>query len=160
MTNPTTTTAQPGVPFVDVVREFDAPREHVYRAYTDPALVTQWMGPRRLSMELTAWDVRPEGAWAFLNRDTDGTEFGFRGVFHDVTPGEHILWAFEFDGAPGHVSLESVDFDDLGGRTRVRTHAVYQSVEDRDAMVASGMEGGMTEGFERMDELLRSLAVR
>jgi uncharacterized protein YndB with AHSA1/START domain len=119
MTNPTTITAQPAVPFIDVAREFDAPREAVYRAYADPSLVTQWMGPRRLTMEMTEWDVRPGGSWAWLHRDTDGTVFGFHGVFHDVVPGEHILWTFEFDGAPGHVSLESVDFEDLGSRSRV-----------------------------------------
>ncbi|TXN29703.1 SRPBCC family protein [Lacisediminihabitans profunda] len=160
MTNPTTITAQPGTPFLDIVREFDAPREKVYRAYTDAALVTQWMGPRRLSMDLTSWDVRPGGSWGFFNRDADGTEYQFHGVFHAVTPGEHILWTFEFDGAPGHVSLESIDFDDLGSRSRVRIHAVYQSVEDRDAMAAGGMESGVTEGFERMDELLQSVSAR
>ncbi|WP_394770414.1 SRPBCC family protein [Lacisediminihabitans sp.] len=160
MTNPTTITAQPGTPFLDIVREFDAPREQVYRAYTDAALVTQWMGPRRLSMDLTNWDVRAGGSWGFLNRDADGTEYAFHGVFHAVTPGEHLLWTFEFDGAPGHVSLESIDFDDLGERSRVRIHAVYQAVEDRDAMAAGGMESGVTEGFERMDELLQSVSAR
>lgn len=154
MTNPVTITALPGTPYIDMVREFDAPVADVFRAHTDPELVSQWLGPRRLKMELIEYDARTGGTWSYIHRDADGTGYGFRGVFHTVTEDE-MLQTFEFDGYPGHVSLERARFEDLGGgRTRLSVHSVYQSVEDRDGMVASGMEGGVTEGYERLDELL------
>lgn len=152
--NPVTITAEPGVPFIDFVREFDAPVADVFRAYTERELVRQWLGPRRLEMEVDEFDVRPGGRYSYVHRDADGASYGFRGVFHDVVPLQRITQTFEFDGWPGHVSLDMATFEDLGGRTRVATHSVYQSVEDRDGMVDSGMEGGLTEGFERLDELL------
>ncbi|WP_026555191.1 SRPBCC family protein [Arthrobacter sp. 35W] len=156
--NSLTITAEPGVPFIDTVRELDAPLDAVYRAYTDPALITQWMGPRNLAMEIVEFDPRAGGRWNYIHRDPEGNAFGFKGVFHSITPGEQMLQTFEFDGYPGHVSLERVTFEDLGGRTKVSTHAVYQTVEDRDGMVASGMEGGMAEGYDRMEELLAGVA--
>lgn len=153
MTHPTTITANPGEQVVDVERVIDAPIADVYRAYTEPALVSQWLGPRGYEMDISAWDVRSGGSWAFVHR-TDGQEFAFRGVYHSIEPQQSILQTFEYLGAPGHVSLERLTFEDIGASTRVRIHAVYQSVEDRDAMVAAGMARGMTEGFEQLDELL------
>ncbi|MGA7203891.1 MAG: SRPBCC family protein [Specibacter sp.] len=147
-------TAEPGVPFVGAVREVDAPVAEVFRAYTDPALVIQWMGPRALAMTIAAWDVRTGGVWAFTHTDPDGNAYGFRGVFHDVVPNLSLVRTFEFDGYPGHVSLERVEFEDLGGRTRILNHTAFQSQEDRDGMVASGMEYGVREGYERLEELL------
>jgi len=154
MTNPVTVTAPAGTPFIDVTRDFDAPPDAVYRAWSEPELVARWLGPRRYEMVIEEYDVRTGGSWAYAH--TAGDEaYGFRGVFHDVTPGESITQTFEFAGAPGHVSLETATFSDLGdNRSRVSIHSVYQSIEARDAMVDSGMEGGMTEGFERLDEVL------
>ena len=147
-------TAEPGVPFVDMVRELDASVVDVFRAYTDPDLVRQWLGPRGLVMEMGSWDARVGGNWAYVHIDPAGGRYGFRGVFHDVVENSSIVQTFEFDGVPGHVSLERVRFIDLGGRTRIESHAVFQSVEDRDGMVASGMESGVRDGYERLDELL------
>jgi len=158
MTNPTTVTAEPGVPFIDIVRDFDAPPELVFRAFTDRDLVAQWIGPRALEMTVDHYDARTGGSYAYTHRDPAGGEYGFHGTFHSIEP-DLVVQTFEFDGYPGHVSLESARFEPLdGGRTRVTTHAVYQSVEDRDGMVASGMESGLTEGYERLDELLPTLA--
>jgi uncharacterized protein YndB with AHSA1/START domain len=154
MSNPTTITANPGEQVVDIERIIDGPLADVYRAYTEPELIAQWMGPRNLEMEIDKFDVRDGGSWRFVHVDQGGGRYGFHGCYHSVIPQESMLQTFEFEGAPGHVSLERVQFEDLGGKTRVRVHAVYQSVEDRDAMVASGMAMGVTEGFERMDELL------
>jgi uncharacterized protein YndB with AHSA1/START domain len=154
MSNPTTITANPGEQVVDIERVIDAPLADVYRAYTEPELIAQWMGPRNLEMEIDKFDVRDGGSWRFVHVDPDGGRYGFHGCYHSVIPQESMLQTFEFEGAPGHVSLERVQFEDLGGKTRVRVHAVYQCVEDRDAMVASGMAMGVTEGYERMDELL------
>jgi uncharacterized protein YndB with AHSA1/START domain len=152
-------TAEPGGQEIVITREFDAPPELLFRVHTDPDLLSQWMGPRRLSMEVDIYDVRAGGQWRFIHRDTDGTGYGFRGVFHNTPSVDGIVRTFEFEGAPGHVSLETLTFEDLrNGRTLVRASAVFQSAEARDAMVASGMESGVDEGYERLDDLLASLA--
>lgn len=154
----TEVTAEPGVPFVDISREFDAPRELLYRAWTEPELLVQWLGPRRLTMIVDEYDVRDGGRWRYVHRDEDGTDYGFHGVFHGTPSVDGMVQTFEFEGAPGHVSLDALTFEERGGRTLVRTHSVFQSVEDRDAMIAAGMEGGLNEGFERLDAVLASLA--
>jgi uncharacterized protein YndB with AHSA1/START domain len=158
--NPTTITAPAGMPFIDIVREFDAPKDAVRRAYLDRDLIVQWLGPRGYEMELIEWNGETGGRWQYTHRDPEGNSYGFSGVFHSVTDDE-LVQTFEFDGWPGHVSLESVTFEDLGdGRTRIRNHSAYQSVEDRDGMVESGMERGINEGYERLDELLESSHAR
>ena len=150
--------ATPGVPFIDIVREVDAPPALVYRAFTDPDLLVQWLGPRRLEMEVEAYDIRDGGRYRYIHREPDGTEYGFHGVFHGEPSLDGITQTFEFEGWPGHVSLETVRFEEVDGRTRIHNHSVYQTIEDRDAMAASGMETGITEGYERLDELLARLA--
>jgi uncharacterized protein YndB with AHSA1/START domain len=154
----TQVTAEPGVPFIDVTREFDAPRELIYRAHTDPELLVQWLGPRKYAMKVKRWDVRDGGAWRFTHRDAEGNEYGFHGVFHGTPSPDGIVQTFEFEGAPGHVSLESLKLEERNGRTVVHTHSVYQSLEARDAMLQSGMADGMNEGYDRLDELLARLA--
>ena len=150
-------TAPPGVPFIEVVREFDAPRELIYRAHVDPDLIVQWMGPRGYEMVVESWDVRDGGAWRYVHRDGEGNEYGFHGVFHGPASPDAMVQTFEFEGAPGHVSLGTVRFEERDGRTIVSVHSVYQSVEDRDAVVASGMDRGMSEGYERLDALVATL---
>jgi uncharacterized protein YndB with AHSA1/START domain len=146
--------AEPGVPQIVITRAFDAPRALVYRAYTDPDLLARWLGPRRLTLTIERHDLRDGGTWRYIHRDTDGTEAAFHGVFHGAPSPENMVRTFEYEGAPGHVSLETATFEDHGGKTLVRTNAVFQSVEDRDAMIQSGMESGVNEGMERLDELL------
>jgi len=137
---------------------YNAPRELVFKAYTDPDLIPQWWGPKNLTTEVDKLDARPGGQWRFLNRDAEGNVYAFRGVFHDVVPSDRIVQTFEWEGMPGHVTLETAVFEDLGGgKTRVAAQSVFQSVEDRDGMAASGMEVGVNDGFERMSELLASL---
>ena len=150
-------TAEPGTALIETEREVNAPRDLVFRAWTDPALLAQWLGPRRLTMRVEAYDVRHGGAWRYVHVDADGTEYGFRGVFHgDPTP-DRMVQTFEFEGAPGHVSLDTLTMVDLGSRTLVRTVSSFQGVEARDAMLNSGMAGGMEEGYARLDELLARL---
>ena len=146
--------ARPGLPFIDMTREFAALRELIYRAHTDPELLAQWIGPRRLTTTVVRYDVRDGGTWRFVQRDQDGSEYGFHGVFHGDPSPEGIVQTFEFDGAPGHVSLDALAFDERDGRTTLRVHSVFQSVEARDAMVSAGMETGVQEGYERLDELV------
>jgi uncharacterized protein YndB with AHSA1/START domain len=149
--------APAGVPFVDITREFDAPLELVRRAWTDPDLVKQWLGPRKYEMVIEQWDARAGGAYRYIHRDDAGNEFGFHGVFHSSDP-DNMVQTFEFEGAPGHVSLDKLELNDLGGgRTRAHIHSVFQSLEDRDGMVQAGMGDGVNEGFERLDELLAKM---
>ncbi len=151
--------AEPGVPQIVITREFDAPRERLFRVHTDPEMLAQWLGPRRLTMIVERYDVRDGGIWHFIHRDTDGNEYGFHGVFHGTpSPEDGIVRTFEYEGYPGHVSLETLTFEERDGKTAVRVNAVFQSVEDRDAMVESGMESGVNEGYERLDEMLARLA--
>lgn len=153
-TNETRIEAPPGLPTIVITRDFDAPPERVFRAHTDPELVIQWLGPRRLSMRIDEYDARTGGSYRYVHRDEDGSEYGFRGVFHEVRPHDRIVQTFAFDGYPDSVSLEIAVFDDLGGRTRMRVTSVLDSVASRDGMIASGMEVGVREGYERLDELL------
>jgi len=154
----TKTTTPAGVPFIDLNREFDAPRDVLFRAWTEPELIKQWLGPDRYEMIIDEYDVRDGGRYRYIHRDPDGNEFGFHGVFHGVPSPDGFVQTFEFEGAPGHVSLDKVVLEDLGdGRTAVKIHSVYQSVEARDAMVSSGMESGMNQGFARLDTLLETL---
>jgi uncharacterized protein YndB with AHSA1/START domain len=144
--------AEPGQPFVDVSRDFDAPKDLLYRAFTDPELLVQWLGPKKYEMVVDTYDVREGGTWRYVQ----GHAYGFHGVFHAVSP-DRIVQTFEFDGAPGHVSLDAVEFEERDGRTNVRTHSVFQSIEARDAMYGAGMTEGMNEGFDRLDLLLARL---
>ena len=148
--------APKGTPVIEMTREFDAPRDLVYRAYVEPELITQWLGPRKYQMDLEAWDVRDGGRWRYTHSDGQET-YGFHGVFHGDPSPDGITQTFEFEGWPGNVSLETVRFEARGDRTIVHNHSVYQSVEARDAMVESGMESGVNEGYDRLDELLERL---
>jgi uncharacterized protein YndB with AHSA1/START domain len=148
-------TADPGSPLVIMEREVAAPRDLVYRCYTEPSLLAQWLGPRRLGLRVEQFDLRHGGSWRYVNTEPDGSaEYGFRGVFHGEPSPDQLIQTFEFDGAPGHVSLDTLNLVERDGRTLIRTTSAFQSVEDRDAMIAAGMEGGVREGYERLDELV------
>jgi uncharacterized protein YndB with AHSA1/START domain len=151
-------TAEPGVPFVDFSREFDAPRDLVFRAHTDPELLVQWLGPAKYKMTVDRYDVRDGGTWRYVHGDDAGNEYGFHGVFHGNPSPDSMVQTFEFEGAPGHVSLDSMKLEERDGRTFLRGRSVFQSVEARDAMVQGGMSEGMTEGYNRLDELLARIA--
>lgn len=156
--HPTTITAQPGTPYLEVSRELDATPERVFRAVTDPELVVRWLGPRNCEMRIQQWDARTGGGYQYTHSGCGGGDdfvAGFRGVFHSVNEGIALVQTFEFDGAPGEVKLDFLTLEDLGGgRCRYVTRSVFSSVEARDAAVASGMEYGIRESFERLDELL------
>jgi uncharacterized protein YndB with AHSA1/START domain len=148
-------TAPEGQPTVEIVREFDAPVERVFRAHVDPELVVKWLGPRRLTMRLETYDIRRGGSYRYIHVDEDGTEYGFWGAVHDVQPNQRITQTFGFDGAPDVASLDQAIFEDLGnGRTRLRVRSVVHDVATRDAMLSSGMQDGMNQSYERLDEIL------
>ena len=132
-----TVTAEPGTPFIDMTRDFDAPRELLLRAHTEPELVQQWLGPRKYEMVIDHYDARDGGSYRYEHRDATATSMASMACSMDEPTVDGIVQTFEFDGAPGHVSLDSIRFEDLGdGRTRIHAHSVFQSVEARDGMVA------------------------
>lgn len=138
---------------------FDAPRAVVFRALTEPGLVANWYGPRIYETIVDELDPRPGGRWRFINRNAEGQEFGFRGVFHTVTP-ELIIQTSEFEGVPGHVGLETATLTERDGKTTFEATALFPSVEDRDMNVANGMEGGARESYQRLEEVIAGLATR
>jgi uncharacterized protein YndB with AHSA1/START domain len=157
MTNALTVTAPEGLPYIDTEREFDAPVDAVFRAHRDPDLLRQWMGPDGYEMEIERHDFVTQGGYRFVHRNPEGEEYAFNGTFHTVRENDFAIQTFEFEGAPDQVSIEFLTFADLGGgRARLSAHAVYPSVETRDAMVSSGMEKGMVEGYDKLEGLLAS----
>jgi uncharacterized protein YndB with AHSA1/START domain len=140
-----------------VERIFDAPRDLVFRAFTDPELIPQWWGPRDTETIVDRMDVRTGGDWRFIHRNADGSETAFRGTFREVTPPERVAWTFEWSGMPGYVSVDITEFDDLGDRTRVRTRSLFHLPEERDGMLEAGMESGLQESYERLDEVVERL---
>lgn len=150
----TTITLDPDVPLVRIVREFDAPPERVFRAHVDPELVARWLGPRDLTMRVEHDDCRTGGSYRYVHSDGT-TDYAFRGSFHEVRPDTLIVQTFTDEGMPDGVALERLVLEPLpGGRTRLAATSLVDSFADRDAFVASGMEVGVTEGYERLDELL------
>jgi uncharacterized protein YndB with AHSA1/START domain len=150
-------TAEPGIPQIIIEREFAAPRDLVFRAFTEPELIVQWMGPRDLTMQIEEYDVRDGGKWRYVSTDADGNEFGFHGVFHGTPSPDGTVQTFEFEGMPGHVAMDTLTLVERDGRTLARTVSSFQSLEDRDGMIASGMERGVHDSHERMGELLAKL---
>jgi uncharacterized protein YndB with AHSA1/START domain len=157
--NKTTVTAEPGKQELFITREFDAPRELVYKAHVDPNLFVQWLGPHGYEMILETFEPVNGGKYRYIHKDKDGNEYAFRGSFHTMTE-ELMIQTFEFEGMPesGHVALDTMRLEKLpNNRTRVTIRSVYQSVADRDGMVQSGMEKGVSEGYERLDNLLEKM---
>jgi len=155
--NQTKVVAEPGKQELFITREFEAPRELVFKAFTDPDLLTRWLGPCDMTMKIDAFQAGAGGAWRFIHVDKRGNEYAFHGVTHEETAPERVIRTFEFEGLPerGHVSMETALFEELpGDRTRVTVQSVFRSVADRDGMVQSGMEGGVVESHQKLDELL------
>ena len=149
---------EPGRQDIIIKRVFDAPPDIVFKAFTDPALIPHWWGPAKYEVIVDRADVRPGGSWRFINRDPDSaTEHAFKGVFHDIVAPERVVQTFEYEGVPGHVALETATLTEVDGRTRYVGVSVFQSVEDRDGMVQSGMQGGASESMDRLAELINNL---
>ncbi|TAK70437.1 MAG: polyketide cyclase [Actinomycetota bacterium] len=147
------------VPTIEIIRYFDAAPARVFRAHVDPELYLQWVGPRSVTTRITRWDARTGGAWAFAN-DRDGEQIAsFYGSFHEVRPHERIVWTFTYEGQPDGVSLETATFEQLDGdRTRLKVLSVVADFETRDAILSSGMDVGVNEGYDKLDELLAKQA--
>ncbi len=158
--NKTTIAAEPGKQELFITREFDAPRELVFKAFTDPKLYVQWLGPRGFTTTLETFEPRSGGSWQSIQKDESGNEHAFHGVNHEVLPPERIIGTFEFEGLPekGHVLLETSRFEELpNSRTKLVSQDVFQSVADRDGMLQSGMGEGVNDSYDRLDELLKRM---
>ncbi|MEO6524057.1 MAG: SRPBCC family protein [Mucilaginibacter sp.] len=152
-------TAEPGKQELFIVREFEAPRDMVFKAYTDPDLLIKWLGPNGYTMAIDYYEPKNGGAYRYIHTDPKGNEYCFHGVIHTMQAPEMLIQTFEFEGMPtkGHVSLDTAIFEELpNGRTKLTIQSVYKSVADRDGMISSGMEYGLTEGFAKLDEILAS----
>ena len=141
-----------------MTREFDAPRELLFKAYTDPAAIPHWWGPRKYAVTVEAMDVRVGGAWRYISRDADGAEFAFNGVYREIAPPERIVSTFEFEGMPGHISVETMVLEDIEGKTRMTVTSAFDSQADRDGMLQSGMEQGAGESYARLDAYLLTMS--
>lgn len=159
MANKTEIKAEPGTQELFIIREFDAPRELLFRAYTEAELYEQWVGPNDLTMTIEKMDAFDGGSYRFLH-ERDGHVYAFHGVYHEVLAPERIIGTFEFDGLPekGHVIMGTTRFEDIGeGRCRLVHQSVFQSIQDRDGMLQSGMERGVNDGYNKLDDLLAEL---
>ena len=157
--NKVTVTAEPGKQEVYITREFDAPRELVYKAHIDPKLYVQWLGPHGYEMILEEFEPVNGGKYRYIHKDKEGNEYGFHGTIHTMTE-ELMIQTFEFEGMPepGHVTLDTMRLEKLpNDRTRITIQSVFQSVADRDGMIQSGMETGVREGYERLDDILEAM---
>ena len=153
--NETRYDAPDGQPLIEIVREFDAPRELVWKAHVDPDLIAQWLGPRRLTMKVERYDIERGGGYAYTHIDTDGTEYKFWGAVHDAREPELVVQTFGFEGAGDAASLDRMVLEDLGdGRTRLTVTSAFLDLETRDGMLRSGMKEGVDQGYEQLDELL------
>jgi uncharacterized protein YndB with AHSA1/START domain len=154
MTNPTTITATPETPYVDIVREFDAPVAAVFRAHVARELFEQWIGCGSDSIQVAEYDAVPGGTWKYVIKGESGETMDFRGVFHTVEEDRLLVQTFEFSLAPNQVGIDTTLFEDLGGgRSRLTLHELYPSIEARDAAMASGMDAGIRAGYDRLEEL-------
>jgi uncharacterized protein YndB with AHSA1/START domain len=154
-TRETTIEANPNLPTIRIIRDFDAPPDKVFRAWIEPELVVQWLGPKSTEMRIEQWDARTGGNYRYTALQ-DGEEVAaFYGSFHEVRPSERLVQTFTWEGMPDGVSLETMTFEDLGdGRTRTIGLSLVDSLEGRDAIMASGMDVGVNEGYEKLDALL------
>jgi uncharacterized protein YndB with AHSA1/START domain len=154
-TRETTIEADPNLPTIRIIRDFDAPPDRVFKAWVDPELIVQWLGPKSSEIRIDRWDARTGGSYRYASVQ-DGEEVAaFYGSFHEVRPGERLVQTFTWEGMPDGVSLDTMTFEDLGdGRTRTVGLSVVDSFEGRDAIMASGMDVGVDEGYEKLDALL------
>jgi uncharacterized protein YndB with AHSA1/START domain len=142
---------------VRIERVFDAPRELVFRAYTDPTLIPRWWGPGYLTTTVEKMDVRPGGTWRYIQRDAKGNAYAFHGEYREVRPPERLISTFEFEGAPGNVIVDDATFEDLAGKTKLIVRSTTDNPEALKGMLAEGMQEGANETYDRLAALLAEL---
>jgi len=150
---------EPAVPQMVTIRDFDAPKDLLLRAYTDPDLLEQWVGPREMTVMMDHVDPRDGGTWRYTSADAAGNEREFHGVFHGTPSPDGLVQTFESGGTPGRVWLETVTFTERGDTTVVTRNTVFQSADDRDAALRSELVDDVNESLERLDHLLSRLVL-
>ncbi|WP_042416895.1 SRPBCC family protein [Streptacidiphilus anmyonensis] len=150
--------ADPQLPTIRITREFDAPVSKVFRAWIDPELVGRWLGPKDLTTEFDTWELRTGGHYRYRQL-RDGEEVAaFYGSFHEVRPESRLVQTFTYEGYPDGVALDTATFEDIGGgRTRVTVLSLVASLMNRDMILSSGMDRGVIEGYEQLDDVLSGL---
>ncbi len=148
---------EPGKQEMEVTHLFDVPREKLFRAMNDPQHIPEWWGPAYLTTRVERYEAKAGGSWRFIQQGETGEQHAFHGVFHSFEAPERMVMTFEYEGEPGHVVLQTMTFEDLGGKTLLREHSVFQSVADRDGMVQSGMEVGINSTMQRLEKIVTSL---
>jgi uncharacterized protein YndB with AHSA1/START domain len=143
-----------------MTRAFAAPRDLVFEAHSSCEHMSKWWGPRKYDITSCEIDFRPGGAWRIVHRDPEGNEHGFHGEYREIVPPERIVWTFEYEGMPGHVSVETLSLEEQDGKTTLTATSVFDTVEERDGMLESGMEAGAAETMDRLDEYLEVLKER
>jgi uncharacterized protein YndB with AHSA1/START domain len=142
---------------IRMTRVFDAPRDLVFEAHSSCEHMSNWWGPRKYEVASCEMDFRPGGTWRIVHRADGEDDQGFHGEFREIVRPERIVWTFEWEGMPGHVSVETLTLEEQGGKTTVTATSVHDSQEDRDGMLQSGMEEGAAETYDRLDEYLEVL---
>lgn len=142
---------------IKMVREFNAPKELVFAAWTTPEHIEKWFGPRIHQTTVEHLDLRVGGTWRYVSRDEEGNEFAFRGEFKEIDPPGKLVSTFEFEGMPGHIVTDTLMLEERDGKTIATTTSLFNSKEDRDGMLQSGMETGANDSMERLTELLAEL---
>jgi uncharacterized protein YndB with AHSA1/START domain len=150
--------ADPGIQEVVVTHIFDAPRELVFRVYSEPNLIPLWWGPRYMKTTVDKMDFRPGGSWRFIQSDGFGNVYPYHGVYHEIAPPLRLVYTFEFESMPGNISLETGNFEQLNDQTRVTNKSIFQSIADRDGMILSGVDDDITESYDRFVEVLNKIA--
>jgi uncharacterized protein YndB with AHSA1/START domain len=142
---------------ITLTRDFNAPRELVFKAYTDTALIPRWWGPRGYTTVIEKNELKVGGVWRFLQTDPEGKNHAFNGVYREISAPRRLAATFEYEGAPGQIVLNSAVFEELGGKTRLTIKSTFRSREERDGMLGAGMERGAGEGYDRLEELLATM---
>jgi uncharacterized protein YndB with AHSA1/START domain len=141
---------------IRIERVFDAPRDRVWQAFTDPKLIAQWWG-RGNKLVIERLELEPGGHWRFVEHSAEGVH-GFEGRYREITPPSRVVQTFEWDGMPGYVVIETVELEEMGnGRTRVVNTSLFHTTEERDGMLQSGMEGGLNQSYAALDRLLATM---
>jgi len=145
-----------------ITREFDAPRHLVYRAYTEPELIKRWWSGQRGKVTSAEVELRVGGTWRYVMIANEGFEVGFHGTYREIVPDERLVTTEVFEGVPVEnededAALNFVTFDEADGRTTMTTLVECHTQEVRDAIIESGMEGGMQEAMDRLEQVAISL---
>jgi uncharacterized protein YndB with AHSA1/START domain len=140
-----------------ITREFDAPRHLVYKAWTTPELVRRWWSARRGEMTIAEIDLRVGGRWRYVMIATGGFEVAFHGEYREIVPNERIVSTEIYEGMPDAEALDTITFTEVDGRTTLTLLVQHTTKADRDAHINSGMEDGLQDALDLLEQVAISL---